>query len=117
MSTKKLVNGLLKLQAELAKGDPNERWMAARACLAVVIDFYKGQLHYERAKEMNPDTYLDFFEPFTPLNSSDREQLKKAIALNRELGKTLGKMKKAKDKTKVKAGSVKTKGKASKRST
>lgn len=87
--------GFSELLAELLKNGPTPRFRAARRSMTIIVRMYKLQLNYEKLKEKFPDSHVEFFEPFVPMSTKDRANLDKAIAINRQIGKTLAELKRA----------------------
>jgi hypothetical protein len=59
-----------------------------------ILRSYRGEIEYEKARE-NGSPRIDFYEGGTPLTKKDRENIEAAAAVNRQIGKQLGQLKRA----------------------
>lgn len=97
MNTNDLLDQFSELQTQLSKNGPSEQFTTLRRFLLTIVDTYKLELHYEKVKIKNPNTFIQFMEPMTPLSVLDRENITKAVAMNRQIGKSLADLKKFSD--------------------
>jgi hypothetical protein len=96
METSDLLDKFSELQTQLSKDGSSELLTTLRRILLVIVDGYKSQLNYEKLKTKNPDTFIQFMEPVVPLSLLDRENITKALAINRQIGVLLADFKKSK---------------------
>lgn len=104
MNSKKILMTFSELQSELLKNGPTARFRAVRRNMTIIIRMYRLQLGYEKLKEKSPDLHVDFFEPFVPISAKDRANLDKAVAINRQIGKTLADFKRERASANTDAG-------------
>ena len=97
MNSNQILIELRKLQDDLiANGAPTEKFKVLRKLLLATLNTYKLELEYEKAKSKSPDLRVESIELAQPLSAKDRENIKEAVKLNRQIGKTITELNKAK---------------------
>lgn len=95
MKPKKLIGGFEKLQNELNEGGPNAKWTAMRSLMVVMTKTFQLQVEHDDLQAEMWDGSVDT-KPTSSLSAKDRKDLEKAAAINRQIGKALGDIKRAK---------------------
>ena len=95
MDTGKLAEELLKLKKEFDEHGPDTIWRTRRTGAITQIMLCKWQVQYEKLKAKNPDLQSVIFESSTPISAEHREDLRKAVAINRQIGRSIGELRKA----------------------
>ncbi len=94
MNTKLLLENLIQLQNELVEQRLSVNWTLERRILVTTLTTYLLQLKYESARSKH-GLHIEFMET-TELSEKDRDNIKEASAVNKQIGKHLRSLKKLK---------------------
>ena len=92
---KKVLKLATRLHKELLTGAPSERWKVSRKGSLTILKIYKLEAAYQKLKSSDPDIHIAFLEGDSKMSETDKETLRKANAINREIGRLLRERSKA----------------------
>ena len=84
-----------RLHKELLSGAPSENWKVRRKILISIFKTYQLEADYQKLKSSDPDIHISFLEGASKMNENDKEALRKAKAINGEIGRVLRERSKA----------------------
>lgn len=96
MSTRQLLNEFIRLREELTTSDPTERWIVFRRGMTAILNSYRVQLAYIKARAEYATAHNEVPEKSRLFTKSNLRNLKEAAAVNREIGRRLSELKKSK---------------------
>ena len=86
MSTRKLLNNLIKIRDDIIEHGPSERRKVARRLMVTVLRVYRLQIDYEKARAK--------YDLPGDLTKKDLENIEEAAAVNGQIRKHLSDLKK-----------------------